>query len=210
MRITQAVGSDDLRADAPVTAVLLHGFGSDERDLAALGPALRGMPWVSPRGPLELARGGAAWFPITTPGSPDPAAVHQATQALWTWIDEVLSSAASVVPVGFSQGGLMASQLLRTRPDCVAATVILGGFVQAPGQPADDRLARERPPLFWGRGEEDRVIAPVAVARTASWLPGHSTLTARTYPGLGHGIDRNELDDVGAFLADARVVETAR
>ena len=53
--------------------------------------------------------------------------------------------------VGFSQGGLMATQLLRTRPGRVAATVVLSGFVQAAPQPADEQLAAERPAVFWGR-----------------------------------------------------------
>ncbi|WP_431031546.1 hypothetical protein [Plantibacter sp. RU18] len=55
--------------------------------------------------------------------------------------------------------------------------------------------------MFWGRGTEDRVIAEPAVARTASWLPLHTTLTERTYPGLAHGINQAELDDVRTFLA---------
>ena len=45
--------------------------------------------------------------------------------------------------VGFSQGGLMATQLLRTRPGRVAATVVLSGFVQADA--AAGRRAAGRP-----------------------------------------------------------------
>lgn len=78
-----------------------------------------------------------------------------------------------------SQGGLMASQLLRTRPQRVVAPVILSGFVLGASQPADDRLAESRPPVFWGRGDQDRVIAGPAITRTEAWLPAHTDLTRR-------------------------------
>ncbi|MBM7820981.1 phospholipase/carboxylesterase [Cellulosimicrobium cellulans] len=200
-----AVRSDADPAGPPAAGpavVLLHGFGSHEHDLAGLGPHL-GPPWVSLRAPLALPHGGFAWFPIVTPGDPEPEPVARATEAVWAWVDAELGPERQVAPVGFSQGGLMATQLLRTRPERVAATVVLGGFVQAAEQPADAVLAASRPPVFWGRGADDRVIAPHAIDRTAAWLPGRSTLVERVYPGLAHGIDARELADVRAFLGDA-------
>lgn len=204
--------SGDLRgadgATPRAVALLLHGFGSNERDLAGLMPALGlDVPWASLRAPLP-AGPGAGWFEITTPGSPDAAPVEAATAAIWTWIEEHLDAATRVVPIGFSQGGLMATQLLRTRPERALAAVVLGGFVLGAPQPADDELGVTRPPVFWGRGAEDRVIAAHAVARTSDWLPRHSTLVEHVYPGLAHGISADELDDVREFLsAHAPVVE---
>ncbi|WP_269939220.1 alpha/beta hydrolase [Arthrobacter sp. HY1533] len=188
---------------SPSEAVLfLHGFGSNELDLAPLAPALGlGLPWASLRAPLELGNGGAAWFQITTPGVPDVAPVQQATDAIWAWIEQNVDPGTRIIPIGFSQGGLMASQLLRTRPERVVAPVVLGGFVLGAEQPGDGLLAAQRPPLFWGRGAEDGVIAPVAIARTSEFLPNHTALNERIYPGLGHGINAAELADVREFLA---------
>lgn len=189
------------RSDAPAVALLLHGFGSHEHDLAGLAPALGlAMPWASLRAPIELG-GGAAWFAITTPGDPAPEPVAAATDAIWAWVDAHVAPETRVVPIGFSQGGLMATQLLRTRPDRVLAPVVLGGFVQAAEQPADAALAAARPAAFWGRGAEDRVITGAAIERTAAFLPAHTTLVERVYPGLAHGIHQPEVDDVRAFLA---------
>lgn len=188
-------------SDQP-TVLLLHGYGSDEQDLAVLGPQVAGtMPWVSLRAPIAMAPRGYAWFPITTPGTPEPEPVAAATEAVWAWVDEYLGTGSTVVPVGFSQGGLMATELLRTRPERVVATVVLGGFVQGAARPADDVLARTRPAVFWGRGAEDRVIAPQAIERTRAWLPEHSTLTERVYPGLAHGVHAEVVADVRAFLS---------
>ena len=186
----------------PTVVVLLHGYGSNEHDLAGLAPALGlGLPWASLRAPIELAPNAAAWFTITTPGDPVPEPVAAATETIWSWIDANVDPAGRIVPIGFSQGGLMASQLLRTRPERILAPVVLGGFVLGAAQPADDHLRAERPAAFWGRGAQDRVIVPSAIARTSAFLPGHTTLVERVYPGLAHGINAAEIDDVRSFLA---------
>jgi phospholipase/carboxylesterase len=191
----------DGAAAGPV-AVLLHGYGSNEHDLAGLVPALGlALPWASLRAPLVLAPGAAAWFALTVPGDPDPGPVEAATDAIWAWIDEHAGPDAVVVPIGFSQGGFMVSQLLRTRPDRVLAPVVLAGFVLGAEQPADAALRTRRPAAFWGRGDADGVITAEAVARAAAFLPAHTTLVERVYPGLGHGVSAEEIDDVRAFLA---------
>ncbi|GAA3753414.1 dienelactone hydrolase family protein [Microbacterium kribbense] len=206
----RAVTSSTQQLDAAaVVAVFLHGYGSNEHDLTALASALpEGMPWASLRAPIVVAPGGYAWFPIAEPGNPDASAVAAGTDAIWSWVGAALAARARIVPIGFSQGGLMASQLLRTKPARVLAPVILGGFVQAGEQPADAELQGARPAVFSGRGDQDRVISAAAVARTDAWLPGHTTPTARTYPGLAHGIDGTELADVRTFLAEHAVVPT--
>src|SRR5690606_2895955 len=150
----------------------LHGFGSNERDLAGLAHALpAGLPWVSLQAPIAVGPGGYAWFPIGEPGNPDPAPVAAAVEAIWAWANAALPEGARIVPIGFSQGGLMASQRLRTAPERVIAPVLLGGFVQAGEQSGDAVLRETRPALFSGRGEDDRVIAAPAVTRTDAWLP---------------------------------------
>jgi phospholipase/carboxylesterase len=185
--------------DAPLVLLLLHGYGANEQDLAPLGPLLApDLPWAALRAPVMVAPGGYAWYSFEALGDRDPG---PATAAVWQWLEARLAPTAKVAAVGFSQGGLMASQLLRTRPERLAATVVLSGFVQDAPQPADERLAAERPAVFYGRGTADPVIGADAVERTRQWLPGHSTLTERAYPGLAHGISNQEIADVRAFLA---------
>ncbi len=208
--LTDIRSTPELSSAGGTIALYLHGFGSNEQDLAGLAPLTTpDLPWASLRAPLTNGPGAYAWFQITTPGNPDPEPVAAATELVWQWIDHNLSADASIIAIGFSQGGLMATQLLRTRPERVSATVILGGFVQGAEQPGDGTLAATRPQVFWGRGEQDRVIAPIAIDRTLSWLPEHSTPDIRTYPGLAHGVNQSEIDDVRAFLAGISVVGPA-
>ena len=137
--------------DAPVALVLFHGYGANEQDLAPLGPMLApALPWAALRAPLEVAPGGYSWFPPIAPGDRDPA---RATGAAWQWIDAHLAPDATVAAVGFSQGGLMATQLLRTRPERVAATVVLSGFIQAaPRRPTP--AGRRAPGRVLGTGSQ--------------------------------------------------------
>jgi len=196
--ILHSVVSADWSPQVRRALVFFHGYAADEQDLCTLGPMLAlTVPWASLRGPVTVAHGGYAWFPTAASGGPDPARTMEAT---WRWIDDHLASSAQVIAIGFSQGGLMATQLLRTRPERVAATVVLSGWVVAAPQPADEQLAALRPPVFWGRGARDRMIAADAIERTRQWLPGHASVTERVYPDLAHGISNQEIDDVRTFL----------
>ncbi len=181
--------------------LLLHGLGSNEHDLPSLAPWLpEGQAWASLRAPLKMEWGGATWFPLDLPNEPLQEGIDAATEAIWDWVAAHVPVNAPIVPLGFSQGGLMALQLLRTRPERVATTVVLSGLVAGVPLPADALLAESRPPVFWGRGSVDTVIWPEAIERTAGWLPDHATLTARIYSGLGHGVSEEELADVREFL----------
>ena len=180
--------------------VLMHGRGSHEKDLFALAPLLPPQFVIAAvRAPLELAPGSYSWFPVGEPGRPSSVAADAAVLALFEWLDSV-PSAVSVSLLGFSQGGAMALHALRHAPGRFAAFVNLAGFVIGGDAPADDALEQLRPPVFWGSDPVDPIIPAEAIARTAEWLPVHSTLTERHYDGIGHSISREELDDVGGFL----------
>lgn len=201
MGIREAIRSTDLGDGATTVAVLLHGYGSDERDLAGLAAFLpTGMPWVSVRAPLRHPAFGYAWYSLETGDFAPPGLVATATDTLWSWIDSALPANAALVPLGFSQGGLMATQLLRTRPERVAAAVILSGFIAGASHTPDATLAQSRPPVFWGRGDADPLVPPDAIDAVRAWLPEHSTLEEHVYPGLGHSISDAELVHVRDFL----------
>jgi phospholipase/carboxylesterase len=178
--------------------VLLHGVGSNERDLLGLAPGLPA-EWTlaSLRAPLQVGPG-FGWYPLSAPGSPDPVAVDTGLEAVLTWLDGVAGDHGRVGLLGFSQGGSMALQALRTRPSAFAFAVSLSGFVVPGG--SDEALSAVRPPVFLGHGDADPVIPPAATARTSAWAAANTDVTERTYPGLPHAVSGEELADVRAFI----------
>lgn len=192
----------DERAGRPVL-VLLHGYGSEERDLFSLVPHLPdAFVFAAVRAPLTppFPTPGWSWFPIEGLHSRDAAAATAAAAGLLAWIDRTLDAATPVGLLGFSQGAVIALQALRLRPERFAFAVNLAGFVADGGLATDAELARLRPPVFWGRGARDEVIPPERIAHTTEWLPRFVELSGRVYPGLAHSVSEEELSDVVAFL----------
>lgn len=180
--------------------LFLHGFGSNEGDLFSLAGLLpEELVLASLRAPAPAGRGWT-WFAVnpTVVGDPDPELATAAAQLVLSWLDTLEFPAVSLL--GFSQGGALALQLLRNAPERFASTVVLSGFVSRGEVEGDAVLARNKPPVFWGRGDADTNMPDAAVQRTAQWLPGHSELTARVYSNMGHSISREELVDINAFL----------
>lgn len=180
--------------------VALHGFGASEQDLVDLRVAYpAGVATACLRAPLSLGPGSYAWFPITTIGNPDVAAVDAAAAALLDWL-EAKANGRSVILLGFSQGSTVALQALRQAPETIAGVVVLSGFSVPTEHDGDAHLSQGRPPVFFGHGDVDPIIPLGVSERTAHWLEDHSTLTRRVYPGLPHAISSEELRDVKAFL----------
>ncbi|WP_175557331.1 alpha/beta hydrolase [Raineyella antarctica] len=199
--IRTVVGPRAEGPDGRPLLLLLHGYGSNENDLPGIVAHLgQGWDWVSPRGPYDIPGGGAAWFPISVPGRPERGPVEAALAGLLAWLDQTVDG-QPVVPIGFSQGGMMVTELLRARPDTFPAGVVLSGFVAPGTSPGDARLAGRKVPLFYGRGAEDRGMIPAeAFERTEDWAREHADATIKVYPGLAHSIAVEELADVAAFL----------
>jgi len=180
-------------------AILMHGYGSHEHDLAGLASYLpEGMAWASLRAPISMGMG-AAWFALGDDWL-QPAPIEDATAAVWEWIDARVPASCAVTALGFSQGGLMATQLLRTRPQQVRDVVVLSGFVLNAPQPGDEELAQTRPAVFWGRGTDDSIISDALVDDAARWFAGHVTLTEHVERALGHSVSDAELIAARRYL----------
>ncbi|GAA0963756.1 alpha/beta hydrolase [Frigoribacterium faeni] len=194
---------DESERDGRPLLVLLHGVGSHEGDLIGLAPYLpQAFAIASLRAPLGHGDG-FSWYPLTTPGSPDPEPVDEAAAAVLAWLDTLGDTHPSISLLGFSQGGSLSLQLLRHAPERFTFAAVLAGFV-VPDPAAEQRdaeLARVRPAVFYGRGDADQVIPIDAVTRTTEWLGEHADAELAIYPGLAHGVSQDELDDLNAFIS---------
>ena len=198
-------------ADRPLL-IMMHGYGSHEGDLFSLVQYVPEKFVVAAlRAPLTAGQG-FAWFnlefdPINNTLKRDVNEVNEATASLLAWLDELeqeVGGLGSISLLGFSQGGVMMSQLLRHAPERFDAGVLLSGFVVEDTTPGaverDQALAEISPPVFWGRDTQDPVISQDLVDLTRRWLPAHTDLTTKLYAYMGHGITMEEVEDVRDFL----------
>lgn len=180
--------------------LLLHGLGSHEEDLLALAPSLpREAVYVALRGVLRCGPGYAWLQPPPLEGT-EPDLVEASAAALEAWIERTCPGQV-VGAVGFSQGAMLALQLLRRDPAALAWVVQLSGAPFPAPMTRDDALARRRPPALWGHGGQDPLFSPAQEEQVRAWMQEHTELTEVRSVALGHGIDEQVLDGVIAFVA---------
>ena len=192
--------------------IMMHGYGSNEGDLFSLGQYFpEEFVIASVRAPLQ-AGPGYAWFHIdydaeTAALRRDIREINASTRSLIEWIDQVeyeVGQLPQISLLGFSQGGVMLTQLMRYQPERYDCGVLLAGFAaedtSEEAGARDALLAEVTPPLFWGRDPQDPVITPDLIDFTRRWLPAHTDLDARLYPHIGHSLSLEEIQDVSAFL----------
>ena len=125
-----------------------------------------------------------------------------AARSLIDWLDAAAGDAPEIALLGFSQGAAASLQALRLEPERFSAVVALSGYASPDELPNDESLRESRPRVFWGRGTNDDVIPTPLIEHTSQWLPDHSELTGRVYPGLTHSISEDELVDVRVSPAE--------
>jgi phospholipase/carboxylesterase len=195
--------------EAPLV-VLLHGRGSDEREIAALAGHLPvGPAYAAVRAPIAEG-GGFAWFANRGIGRPVTESLSDTMAWFRGWLDQAAPAGRPVVLVGFSGGAAFAGGLLLSEPDRYAGAAILYGTLPFDaGVPVDDgRLAGV--PVFVAQGDADTVIPRELLDRTWAYLHGASgaDVTSRRDPG-GHGITRPTLDGLGGWIAALPVTSSS-
>lgn len=196
--VVATAGSPD--SAAPLV-VLLHGRGSNERDIIGLADHLPpGPAYAAVRAPIAEG-GGYAWFANRGIGRPVAESLRETMDWFRGWLDEVAPAGRPVVLIGFSGGAAFAGGLLLDDPGRYAGGAILYGTLPfdagVPTTPA--RLVGV--PLVVAQGEHDTVIPRELLDRTWSYLLGESgaPTLARRDP-VGHGIAPEALATVGGWL----------
>lgn len=195
-------GSGALGTPEAPLVVLLHGRGSDEREIATLAGHLPAGPaYAAVRAPIAEG-GGFAWFVNRGIGRPVAESLAETMAWFRNWLDEVAPAGRPVVLVGFSGGAAFAGGLMLAEPGRYAGAAILYGTLPFDaGVPVEkDRL--DGVPVFVAQGEADAVIPRELLDRTWAYLHGDSgaDVTSRRDPG-GHGITVSTLEELGAWIA---------
>ena len=204
--------------NAKQLVVFLHGYGADGNDLIDIGRAWQGVlpdaAFVSPHAPNPCGQApvGREWFPLTFR---DPnerwLGVNQATPVLNAFLDAELTRRklppSALALVGFSQGTMMALHVGLRRAVAPKAIVGYSGMLVTPEDLDPNQFAAEivsRPPVLLVHGDQDPLIPVQALLQAAQGLASLEVpVEWHISPGIGHGIDPEELRHGGEFLVRA-------
>lgn len=191
------------KANADSIVFLLHGLGSNGRDLISLAPYwAREMPrtvFISPDAPFacDMTPPGYPdsyqWFSLQ---SRDPEFILEGIQNVFPVLDDFIAAQAERLEVpmeriiisGFSQGCMMSLYTALHQKSSIAGVLgYSGAFVN---EEDFDYTAAPRFPVYLVHGESDDVVpfssyrfARSKLLKEGYDIDGHST------PGLGHSID---------------------
>jgi phospholipase/carboxylesterase len=193
----------------PPLLILLHGYGSNERDLIGLAPYLDPrFQIVSARAPQMLMPDGYAWFELGWTATDITINFQQAEQSRALLIDFIAEALAAyggdparVYLLGFSQGAIMSASVALIEPELIAGTVLMSGRIPDEIRPqiaATERLAGK--PFLVVHGVADTVL-PIRNGRASrailATLP--VALTYQEY-AMAHEVSAQSLADVAAWL----------
>jgi phospholipase/carboxylesterase len=197
--------------EAAVAAlVLLHGRGASADDILSLGAELVPASWCC----LAPQANGGTWYPQSFLA---PRASNQ------PWLDSALATVAEVLDglaragmpaartavLGFSQGACLALDFAARHPQRYGAVVAFaGGLIGARGEALGGTPSAgfDGAPVFIGCGDRDAHIPVWRVGETTALLRARGAqVTERIYPGMGHGINEDEIAFARELLASVTV-----
>jgi phospholipase/carboxylesterase len=208
------------------TIVLLHGWGASAHDLFGFAPHLHGGQAVvlCPQGPvtMQVQPGmlGYGWFPITMGAPPDPAAFAAAAEMIREFIDEAALrypvDPKQLVVMGFSQGGVMAYDLVLRDPARFRALVAMSSWLPndlanqvGVGSSQAQAQAQAKLPVMVTHGTRDPIIG-IERARDSRDRLAQMGVEAdyREYE-MEHSISPEALRDIVGFLDERAFGEAA-
>lgn len=175
----------------------LHGRGADAEDIIGLAAD------VAPPGVAIIApqAAGNTWYPYRFL-EPTERNEPYLSSALRTVSDLIGRLAASGMPperialLGFSQGACLALESAARHARRYAGLIgFSGGLIGPPGTDFAYPGSLDGTPVFLGCSDVDPHIPKERVEETAAALSGlGATVDMRIYPGMGHTVNRDELD----------------
>lgn len=200
-----------IKTSHPPLILLLHGVGSNERDLFSFADRLPGnFLVISARAPLTIGPDSYAWFQIDYSTGKRVINYPQAEKSrvqLLKFLEQLQTEhpydEKQVYLCGFSQGGIMSYSLALTRPELVKGIAILSGRLldEVKALVATDEQVKHLK-IFMAHGTQDNVIGLEHARNALSFLKSKKLQPSyKEYP-LGHGINNEVLTDLLNWLKE--------
>jgi predicted esterase len=186
--------------------IAIHGRGGGAEDIMALARE------VAPPGVTILApeAAGNTWYPYrflepTERNEPHLSSALRIVADLIAQLGEQGIPSERVALLGFSQGACLALEAAaRTARRYAGVIGFSGGLIGPPGTAFDFAGSLDRTPVFIGSSDVDPHIPKERVEETAAALQRlGAAVDVRLYPGMGHTVNRDELEAARSILADA-------
>ena len=154
---------------------------------------------AAPRAPLPEGQG-FAWFEMHGIGRPVTGSLLRTRRALLSWLEDVAAQAPCVALLGFSDGALVAADLMLHRR--VDAAVLLAGPLPVDPAPLPSGLLSGTE-VLWSYGDQDDVVPRALLEASQRWLVEQSgaSLTVHVEPGLVHAVSQDQVSRAASFLA---------
>lgn len=191
--------------------VFCHGYGSNGQDLLSLAPywghSLPDVEFLAPNAPEaweESPSSGYQWFSLGNFTSPFiREGLKTARSHLKNYLLEALGqrnlTPADLAVVGFSQGGMMALDMMFALPGLGGIICYSGGFFPPPATPVPELS----PKVLLVHGDADTIVPYAWFLEAQQQLKqlGVASQTV-TCSRLGHSIDEDGLKAGDNFLSD--------
>jgi predicted esterase len=203
MSPAQVVRRGPAPSEARLVAILVHGRGATPADILTVVDGVRAadIAYVAPPAP------GNTWYPFSflKPMAENEPALGSALGVLAEIVADLERqhvASQRIALLGFSQGACLSLEFAARHARRYAAVIGLsGGVIGPPGTPRDYAGSMNGTPVFLGCSDVDPHIPLERVHETAAVFSRLGALVdERIYPGMGHLVNRDELDVVAALL----------
>ncbi len=193
-----------LMESALAGVILIHGRGADARDIIGLAPLIdaSGIAFAAPEAV------GHSWYPhsFLAPLAENEPGISSGLRTIDGLLEHFQAagiSADRTLLLGFSQGAcLVLEYAARHAKRFGGVAGLSGGLIGPPDTSREYEGSLDGTPVFLGCGDMDPHIPKERVEETAAIMDGMGArVVLRFYPGMGHGINDDEVDAVRGMVA---------
>jgi phospholipase/carboxylesterase len=197
----------------PPLLILLHGLGSNEKDLYGLAPLLPDSFLIlSVRAPRTISEGSYRWYDLKwIEGIPkgNVAELEESRDMLIRFIEGLHKKhkfdKQKVFLGGFSQGAVMSLSVALKKPELLNGILFLSGKMPDGAETVSDKMENyKKLKIFMVHGTEDKVLTIEDARTVKSFLEKHNfPLEYHEYP-MPHTINRETLNNIIRWLRKAQ------
>lgn len=195
--------------EAKLIVILLHGRGANAESMEPIAAALNleGVSFMVPQAALNRWYPNTAFGPLET-NEPDLSSALRTVDSLVKDAHENGFSDQQIVFGGFSQGACLAAEYLARNARKYAGLFVFSGALIGPkGMPRNYPGSFDGMPVFIGGSDVDPWVGHDFLTETASVFEKMAAdVDFRTYPGMGHTVNQDEIDRVRAMLLKAKQI----